>query len=396
MLFISTSSQPHHLSAKQFIFLSSLTGMIGSFIYPLLSYFLIDELNNPPIYVGIYMVSVTLAGIVISQTLGKLADKGVSARKMYLLANSGIVLALLIYMNTHSFWVVLAAGIFCMAFGNASIPLMLTLGRQWANKQTIDITQFNAQLRAGISFAWMMGPPLGFALVASIGFVGAFSSAIMVALLSMAFVWLKLPELSQQKSKHKNEATTPAPLHFWFLAIAVVAGSMGNNMYSSSLALYTIKELSLPEYTPGILMGLVAGLEVPIMLWANRLCQRFSKINVMLVAFGFGFVFYAGMYVATEFWQMLALQFINAVFYGLFAGVGLTLLQAQLPNRVGFTSAVYSNGFKVGVMLGSSGMGVIAQYSSFRLALVGAMLSSVLGLLFLVLYNWQQNKAIAD
>ncbi|KMT66951.1 sugar efflux transporter [Catenovulum maritimum] len=373
-------------TAKTYIVLSSLTGLITAFIYPLISFFLIEDLAVEPKYIGIYMVSVTLSGLVLSQWLGSLADKGISANKMYMIANSGIILALIIYINTSSFAVVLLAGIVFMSIGNASFPQMLTLGRQWASTQSLDATQFNSRIRAGVSFSWMIGPPIAFTLVAIIGFSGVFSIAILVALTAILFVWRVLPEHKPNQQLNSQEPNAKPTISFWFLAAAIIMGSLGNNMYTSLLPLYTIKELAMPSYTPGILMGLVAGLEIAIMLLTTRLCRYFNKVNLFISAFGFGFIFYAGMFYATSLQQMLLLQLVNALFYGLFAGVGLTLLQEQLPKRIGFTSAVYSNGFKIGVMLGASLMGVIAQFYNFRYALLGAVLASFIGICLTCLF----------
>lgn len=380
-------SQPiDSLSSRHFILLSLFTGLVGAFVYPLISYFLIEELGKSPVYIGIYMVSITLSGLVISQYLAKLADKGVGTKKLYMLANTGVIIALCIYIVSGSFWLILGAGICFMAFGNASIPMMLTLSRQWANKSSINITKFNAQLRASISMAWMLGPPLGFSIIATSGFNIAFSLAILFALVGIMFVWQRLPEPSKDKLPPKLDHEVKATKRFWYLAAAVAMGSMANNMYTSSLALYTITELQLPGYTPGLLMGLVAGLEIPIMLNANKFCRFMSKTQVMALAFVFGGVFYLGMFFATTLWQLIALQLVNAIFYGLFAGVGLTLMQEQIPERVGFTSAVYSNAFKIGVMCGASIMGLIAQFSSFQFTLIGAFLASSTGIIFLKLF----------
>ncbi len=370
-----------------FIILSTLTGLVGAFIYPLMTYFLVDELKVEPMFIGVYMVTVTLSGLVISQFLGGLADKGTSARKLYVLANTGIICALVFYMTTDSFALVLFAGICFMSFGNASIPQMLTLSRQWANHHTVDITQFNARIRAGISFAWMMGPPLAFALLASVGFIGSFGMAIFASILGVLFVWRMIPEQPVQVKAIQGESKEPAPWSFWFLSGAVVLGSMGNNMYTSSLPLYTINELGLPSYTPGVLMGVVAGVEIPVMLVSSWLCKYFSKQTLMNVAFVCGGMFYTGIFFAESFSVLLGLQLINAVFYGLFAGLGLTLLQEQLPTRIGFTAAVYSNGFKVGVMIGASSTGLIAQFFSFQFAMLGATITTLFSLIFMVLFK---------
>ncbi len=378
----------HSSSPLVFIVLSVMTGLIGGFIYPLLSFFLVDEINIEPVYIGVYMVLVTLSGLTVSQFFGRLADNGRNPKHMYIIANIGIILALCVYANTQSFTAVLLAGIGLMSLGNASMPQMLTLGRQWANTQpNIDITAFNAQVRAGISFSWMIGPPIAFSIVAILGFSGVFSLAMAIACVGILFVVFIIPTPPPKQHTENNTLKhTQAPLSFWFLALAVMMGSMGNNMYTSSLALYTIKELNLASYMPGVLMGLVAGLEIPIMLWSSRLSKKISMTTIMLCAFGFGFMFYIGIFFASELWHFVTLQALNALFYGLFAGVGLTLMQAQLPSRVGFTSAVYSNSFKIGVMFGATITGFIAQLLSFQYANLGAACSSVLGACCLLLF----------
>lgn len=375
------------VSSKLFVLLSILTGLVGAFIYPLMSFFLVDELDVQPMYIGVYMTSVTLSGLVISQLLGGLADKGKSARKMYMLANTGVICALLIYMSSSSFIVILLAGICFMSLGNASVPQMLTLGRQWAHHQTIDIAQFNARIRAGISCAWMVGPPLAFSLLATVGFVGSFGMAMIAALIGIAFVCWMIPENVTQTKVQQSDAKVPVPWSFWYLSAAVMLGSMSNNMYTSSLPIYTINELGLPSYTPGVLMGTVAAIEIPVMLLSSRLCRYFSKQALMSVAFVCGGVFYIGIFLAESFIWLLALQLVNAVFYGLFAGVSLTLLQEQLPQRIGFTAAIYSNGFKIGVMIGVSCTGIIAQFYSFQFAMLGAALTTLLSLLCLLLFS---------
>jgi SET family sugar efflux transporter-like MFS transporter len=170
-------------------------------------------------------------------------------------------------------------------------------------------------------------------------------------------------------------------------------------MYTSSLPLYTIRELGLPSYTPGVLMGLVASMEIPVMLLSSRFAGRFGKDKLMLFAFVCGAIFYTGVFFADSFLQLLLLQVFNALFYGLFAGVGLSLMQELLPQRIGFTSAVYSNGFKVGVMIGATLTGLVAQFVSFRYANIGAAIASILAMFFIMAfrhYKHQQQAAVAS
>lgn len=387
-----------NIPGKLFLTLSLLTGLVSAFINPVMIYFLIDELKTEPMYIGIYTVSLTLSGLVISQWLGALADKGLSSRKMYLLATTGMVLALLVYCNTHSFYLVVFAGVTLMAFGNAAMPQMLTISRQWAGNNNVNVETFNARIRACISLAWMMGPPLGYMLVGAYGFSSSFIIAIFFGLVSIAFVFFLVPEQKTNNSQNQQEEPTKAPLSFWFLALAITVGSTGNIMYASSLPLYTINELKLPSYAPGLLMGIVACIEIPVMLLSSKLSKKIAKKNLMIVGFAFGFSFYLGIFHATELWHFIALQLINAVFYGLYAGIGLTLLQEQLPKRIGFTSAIYSNGIKIGVMFGSTATGIIAQYHSFQTANLGAAIaafSAIISMLAFSYFKSQEKKNLA-
>ena len=381
-------------TASLFISLSVLTGLVSAFVSPLMSYFLVDFLQTPPMYIGVYMTAVTLSGLVLSQWFGAKADNGSSARTLYLIATAAIITALLVFINTSSFVLVLLTGIIFMGIGNANMPQMLTISRQWAGQNKVDIAKFNGKVRAGISFAWMIGPPIGFVIVASFGFIGSFSLAIAFALLGMLFVIFYVPETSVKVKDEPRDKLTKTPLSFWLLALAIVMGSTGNTMYSSALPLYVLHELALPSYVPGVLMGLVACLEIPIMLLGSRLTKVISAKNLMLIAFVFAIIFYLGIFNATHLWQFIALQCINAIFYGFYAGVGLTFLQEELADRVGFTSAVYSNAIKIGLMFGTTGTGIIAQFSSFQYANLGAAMAAFAAVICMLLFSVLKKREV--
>jgi len=376
-----------------FILLSMLTGLMGAFVNPLMSLFIIEGLQTPPVYLGVYMVAVTITGLIISQWLGGMADKGTSARKLFMVAVSGMVCALVTFANATAFWQVLLAGVLFLAMGNAAIPQMMTVARQWAGRQqNIDITSFNSRLRAAISFAWVGGPPLGYLLASGGEFSRSFYFAAACALVALIFAFKFIPDYSAKKSQHSSEPAAAASLSFWLLGLAIMLGSTGNIMYSSALPLYSITELGFAEHTPGLFMGVVVLLEIPIMLYAAKLAKRYSKVSMLVVAFCCAIVFYLGVFFATQVWHLIALQVLNGLFYGIFAGIGLTVLQDQLPERIGFTSAFYTNAIKLGVMCGAGATGVIAQFHSFRFASLGSMLAASLALGCLILFSYVKRK----
>ncbi|KMT66207.1 sugar efflux transporter [Catenovulum maritimum] len=380
-------------SSWLYLILSTLTGLVGAFVNPLMSFFLVEGLGAEPIYIGLYTVLVTIAGLFISQLLGAKADNGVSARKLYIASVIAMGTGLVLYANLGSYWMVLLVGICMVSIGNAAIPQMLTVSRQWADRnKKINTVDFNARLRAAISLAWIIGPAVGFALAGSLGFSSSFYIAAIFSGVAALFAFKLIPEVKVVKEAVNGKHNGASSLSFWMLGLSVTFASVANILYSSAMPLYTIKELGFASYSPGLLMGLVALLEIPVMLYAGKLSQKITKHALVGVAYLFAIVFYSGIFFSTDLWHFICLQFVNAIFYGLFAGLSLTLLQDELPLRVGYTSAFYSNAIKIGMMLGTSLTGVIAQFTSFRHANLGALIAVCLALICLLYYRALKKK----
>ena len=376
-----------------FLLLSLLTGLTSSFVTPLMSYFLIDEINVEPIYISIYMVSATLSGLVISQYLGHLAGKGFNANRLYGLTMICVGIAMVAFIFSKQFWHVFLAGVLFMSVGAGAVSQMLTVSGLWAKNQDIDLAAFNSKVRAAISLAWVVGPPLAFTLVANFGFAASFSVAIACVVVATLFVVKVVP--GQKANQHSLNTTLKGSLSlpFWLVGLAILAGMAGNVMYLSSMPLYVMNELGLPENLPGLMMGVVAALEIPTMLLAAKLARRFPPAGIMAVAFIFGCCFYVGVYFSQSSWELLTLQILNALFYGLYAGIGLTLLQQQAPDLTGFTSAFYSNATRVGMMLGTIGAGTVAQFFSFRDATIGSLCIAIFGLNVMLVFMYVKHRA---
>lgn len=383
------------LSAKFFVFLAAVTGTISAFIAPIMSYFLVEGLSLPAYYIGIYTITVTVMTVIVSQFLGRLADRGFNSKRLYLVGTFSLALVGVVYSQSVTFTGILLAAILLMPFGGSAIPQLLTLSRFWAEKNENNIPSFNAKVRSGISVAWVIGPPSAFGLVSIYGFSGSFLVGSFVALIAFCFAAIFLPsDISSKVQTSSNEAENSG--HYWFLAIAILLGMMSNLTYSSGLPLYLMKELNQNETLPGLLMGLVAAMEIPIMLISTRLAARFGQLRVFACSFVFAFIFYCAMYQAEETWLFFALQPINAMFYGLYAGLGLTLLQQAVPNRAGFTSALYSNLMKIGVMTGTSITGLIGYFGTFKMTNVAAAIMALTAIMCLILHKRQSHTATAQ
>ncbi|RKF15811.1 MFS transporter [Alginatibacterium sediminis] len=352
-------------------------GLSFSFIYPVMSFFLVQELQSPPILIGVYTICVTLSGLIISQVLGYLTDKGLSAKTSYCLSLLSISIASGIFSIADNYWQVWLAGIVFMGIGAASMPLLLTIIREAAIQQNRDVRDMNAVMRATISLAWIAGPPLAYGLIAQFGFTASFGSASIITALTVVLAIYSLPNTGIKAKDSQQEPNTPISFHIWLLCLVLLFVNMANGMYGTAMPLYSLNERDLPAYLPGLLFGVAAGLEVPIMIIASRLANHFGTQKLMGIATICGAVFYTGIYSASQGWHFIALQLCNAIFFGVFASLGVTVIQEMLPNRPGFASALFSNSMRAGMMIGTSLTGIIAQFYSFQTAILGASIAVI-------------------
>src|SRR5690606_25204184 len=116
----------------------------------------------------------------------------------------------------------------------------------------------------------------------------------------------------------------------------------------------------------GWVMGATAAFEVPFMIVAGLYAARIALIRLIYVAGASALILYAGIFFATELWQLFALQIFNAAFIGILAGLGVSVVQLLMPGESGRASALYTNTTHVGNLLSSLMVSVIADIAGYR------------------------------
>ncbi|WP_323131698.1 MFS transporter [Vibrio algarum] len=185
-----------------------------------------------------------------------------------------------------------------------------------------------------------------------------------------------------QKPIGNNEAvqTDKLPRHIWFLVISIMFANMANSAYINAIPIYLTKELGVATSFPGILFGITAAIEIPAMLYSVTWAQRFGKVTVMKWGFVVALLFYASMYFSTSLAAFIILQLLNGLFFGIFVGLGITLMQDFAPNGIGKASAIYSNAMLLGTMIGTSSMGLMSQFFGFKSPLLLSLFSVFISL----------------
>ena len=228
------------------------------------------------------------------------------------------MLACTLFAWNRNYFVLLFVGVFLSSFGSTANPQMFALAREHADKTGREAVMFSSFLRAQVSLAWVIGPPLAYALAMGFSFTVMYLSAAVAFIVCGVMVWLFLP--SMQKELPLATGTIEAPRRnrrdtlLLFVICTLMWGS--NSLYIINMPLFIINELHLPEKLAGVMMGTAAGLEIPTMLIAGYFAKRLGKRFLMRVAAVGGVCFYAGMLMAHSPVILLGLQLLNALFSG--------------------------------------------------------------------------------
>lgn len=346
-----------------------LAGLVGALILPTLSLFLAKEIGVRPLLVGLPFAGIALTSMIYNQVIGHWSDRLSDRRPLVAGFCLVGVLVCLVLATSRNYWVVAATVVGLLSLALVSFSQILAYSLDYADRHIPSqrIPLFNAIVRAQIAIAWVAGPPAGFLLAGYMGFTFMYLLAagmfLLVALLSL---WL-LPRLDAHAQHLELERGDIAPLVGWqkrALIYSVLGFSLmwgANNAYLISMPLHLKDGLGVGTEWVGWVMGTCAGLEIPFMLLAGHYAARLKIINLIQLAGLSALVLYMGVYFAQALWQFFALQIFNAVFIGILAGLGVSVIQELMPGRSGAASALYTNTTHMGNLISSLLVGLVAD-----------------------------------
>ncbi|EKG9215773.1 sugar efflux transporter SetB [Escherichia coli] len=363
-----SSAKSFDLTSTAFLIVAFLTGIAGALQTPTLSIFLTDEVHARPAMVGFFFTGSAVIGILVSQFLAGRSDKRGDRKSLIVFYCLLGVLACTLFAWNRNYFVLLFVGVFLSSFGSTANPQMFALAREHADKTGREAVMFSSFLRAQVSLAWVIGPPLAYALAMGFSFTVMYLSAAVAFIVCGVMVWLFLP--SMQKELPLATGTVEAPRRnrrdtlLLFVICTLMWGS--NSLYIINMPLFIINELHLPEKLAGVMMGTAAGLEIPTMLIAGYFAKRLGKRFLMRVAAVGGVCFYAGMLMAHSPVILLGLQLLNANFIGILGGIGMLYFQDLMPGQAGSATTLYTNTSRVGWIIAGSVAGIVAEIWNYH------------------------------
>ena len=363
-----TSAKSFDLTSTAFLIVAFLTGIAGALQTPTLSIFLTDEVHARPAMVGFFFTGSAVIGILVSQFLAGRSDKRGDRKSLIVFCCLLGVLACTLFAWNRNYFVLLFVGVFLSSFGSTANPQMFALAREHADKTGREAVMFSSFLRAQVSLAWVIGPPLAYALAMGFSFTVMYLSAAVAFIVCGVMVWLFLPSMQKELPLATGTVEAPRRNRRDTLLLLVICTLMwgSNSLYIINMPLFIINELHLPEKLAGVMMGTAAGLEIPTMLIAGYFAKRLGKRFLMRVAAVGGVCFYAGMLMAHSPVILLGLQLLNAIFIGILGGIGMLYFQDLMPGQAGSATTLYTNTSRVGWIIAGSVAGIVAEIWNYH------------------------------
>ncbi|WP_225759583.1 sugar efflux transporter [Leclercia sp. Marseille-Q4284] len=364
MLWLMTMGRRLNGVYAAFLMVAFMMGIAGALQAPTLSLFLSREVGAQPFWVGIFYTVNAVAGILVSLWLAKRSDSQGDRRKLILFCCAmAIGNALLFAFNRH-YLTLLTCGVLLASLANTAMPQLFALAREYADSSAREVVMFSSVMRAQLSLAWVIGPPLAFMLALNYGFTAMFSIAAAIFAISLGLIAFALPSVARVDSAGAIPVTQVSGWKNKNVRRLFIASTLMwtcNTMYIIDMPLWISSDLGLPDKLAGILMGTAAGLEIPAMILAGYYVKHFGKQRMMVIAVAAGVLFYLGLILFHSREALLALQLFNAVFIGIVAGIGMLWFQDLMPGRAGSATTLFTNSISTGVILAGIIQGALVQ-----------------------------------
>ena len=376
-------------TAVLFVVIAFISGLCGAFFYPLSGLFIVEALGASPKMLSVYMVVAVLTSVVMSQWIARQSDKGWRRKTILVGSLSCYLITVVSFSVIQDYWLaVLIAALFGSVSG-AAFGQLFALGREYADTQMKSSTTFLSTMRAGISIAWVFGPPSAFMLKANFGFSSAFLVSAFIVLVAIGLIIRFLPQSSQaqvesdsKRVENKHSVTGLNPFVLLY-CVVLVATFIGGNLYVTAMPLYLSQELVVDPNWLGVLFGAAALCEIPVMLGAGKLAERFGAVKLMMVGLVSGCCFYLVMLTHTDFTSMLVAQVLNGVYIGICATIGMVVLQDMMRDRLGTASTLFSNMINISMLLASLSVGFVGEVYNYYSALYICLIASLVALTLL-------------
>lgn len=365
---------------------STSVGLATALAWPFMSLFLTTEVGANPVALGAFLLITPISALVASTLIGRLSDARAVRRTLLVVGASAGTLGYVLFAVLRDYWVLLAASATLGAVASSLLPQMFAYARQLLERDGSTRAPLAiSSLRTLISVSWVAGPPLAAVLVQVVGFTGLFAaSAVFYAV--VALLASRLPELGDTTAPpvvvEKTGRGPGAEIVFASIAFVLMQGAVALSVMA--MPLFITADLHGTAGDAGLVLGLCAALEIPLMMGFGVLTMKVKHHRLVLIGAVVALGYHSAMLTTTNTWQVGAAQVLSAITISSVMGIGISYFQDLAPERPGYATTLFTNTATVGTMLAGPFLG-LAQQLGYRTAYGISLTMSVLGLALLLL-----------
>ena len=329
---------------RRYLVVLTVTGAAGSAGMPLVPLFLVQELHASLAQVGVLTVA-GLFGVALNLPVGRLSDRLRSRRPlMYGLAGA-MALGWAAVGWTTSFWAALAVYVVLLSapYGTLNAQIFAGLSDTMHERGEEKQSTVNSTLRGGYSFGYMLGPLVSTSIASAAGLRTAFWVAVGAYAL-VVLLALRLPDAARAQAPGKAAGERGGfrdALPLVFVACGLCLVIVGDMLRAVYLPIYVVERLHQSTVVFGVLVAVVAGLEVGVFPLMGMLADRLGIKRVIAASLAVGVVAYAVLASSTAMWQVWVFHVIQVVLFVATIGLGLSYAQSLAPGRPGLASSTF-------------------------------------------------------
>jgi len=363
-------------------------GLGTSFVGPYLALFLTEGVHAGPLRTTAFLIVTPIAGVAVSWLIGRASDRRPIRRQLLIVAALAGAVGALLTAVLRNYWAVLAVTVTLTAIAGSLFPQSFAYARQVLQQKDASRTAFGiSALRTLFSAAWVGGPPLAALILAAHGFGWTYGLAGALYLLGALLIVCTLPKVpapvtgTAEIPSEAGAATRPAGL---FLIIAsFVAISTASTLNVQAMSLFVQDDLGGSIREAGLILGICAALEIPMMLILGALTTRIPVRRLIFVGVFCAVAYHAVAASATHVWVLAAAQVLQAMVISTVGALSISYVQDLLPAHPGRATTMVTNTFPLGQILAAPLFG-LAQHFDFRLAYAFNLVLCGAGLLLLI------------
>jgi SET family sugar efflux transporter-like MFS transporter len=341
------------------------------------SLFLTSAVHAAPLLIGLFFAGRGAVSIVLNLGVGAMSDRLPDRRLLLVIAGLGGAIGGACFAVLRDDVAVLVTGVVFFSIGALAFSQLFAYANEFAHAHDRPVAGFTSALRAVFSASWVIGPPVGFYLLARYGFGPLFLAVGGLSFLTAVLSWglrplppplrpLPTPLDGRHRGDHAPSAAfPPLPARTWLLLDAIIALGVVNQMYSIDVPLYVTKTLHLDPQLVGWMAGLGAALEIPIMIVAGRCAERFGRLRLVIASAAGATVFFCLLPLARSATPLLALQVLNAAWSAVALSIPMVMMQDEVRRGAGAASSIYSSAFMSAGLLAGAITGVTAAAIGF-------------------------------